>query len=216
MKYNLVIFDLDGTILSTLDDLADSINYALKANRLPARTINEVRCFVGNGMRKLIEKAVPDGSDAETVDQVQKEFTKHYKIHSADKTKPYDGILGMMENLKSNGIKLAVLSNKPDFAVQDLCEKYFSGLINIAAGETTEIPRKPAPDGVYAILEKIGVQNTKCVYVGDSEVDVETATNSGMDCISVDWGFRDRSILESAGAKVIVSTPDELFNAICK
>lgn len=216
MKYNSVIFDLDGTILSTLDDLADSVNHALEANKLPTRTINEVRCFVGNGMRKLIERAVPDSSDTTIVDQVQKEFATHYKIHSADKTKPYDGIIEMMERLRSNGIKLAVLSNKPDFAVRDLCERYFSDLINIAAGEITGIPRKPAPDGVYAILEKMGAKNTECVYVGDSDVDVETATNSGMDCIAVDWGFRDRNVLESAGAKVIVSTPDELFNAICK
>ena len=216
MRYEAVIFDLDGTLLDTLDDLKDSLNYTLKKNNLPERTREEVRLFVGNGIRKLMERGVPTGTDEAVIDKVYSDFTEHYKIHCNDKTKPYGGVLNMLEKLKQNGVKLAVLSNKADYAVQDLCKRYFCGYIDIAAGEIEGIPKKPAPDGVYRTLEKLGVECGKCVYIGDSDVDVYTAKNSGMNCIAVDWGFRDKDVLINAGAEIIVSSPDGLFAEIMK
>ena len=211
MRYKAVIFDLDGTVLSTLDDLADSVNYALRTNGLPERTETEVRGFVGNGIRRLIESSVPSGCDATIVDRVLATFSDYYGKHSADKTHPYDGVIEMMTHLKGEGVKIAVLSNKADWAVSGLCKRYFGGLVEYSMGEIQGIPRKPSPEGVLVMLEKLGVAADDCVYVGDSEVDVVTARNAGMDCIAVDWGFRDRCQLVDAGASVIVSSPDELY-----
>lgn len=214
MKYNAVIFDLDGTTLATLDDLAISVNTALRKNNLPQRSFEEIRQFVGNGIRNLIERSVPDNTDKSVTDRVHKDFTEYYKEHCTDNTRPYDGIPEMLEKLKKRGIKLAVLSNKADYAVQELCEKYFKGCFDAVAGEILGIPKKPAPDGVYAILKKMGAELKSTVYVGDSEVDIITAKNSDMDCVAVDWGFRDRQVLVDSGAKVIVSDPEELYKAI--
>lgn len=216
MKYQAVIFDLDGTILSTLDDLAHSVNYALEANGLPQRTYDEIRTFVGNGGRLLVERSVPKGTPLEEVDRVHQTFNTHYKLHSMDKTKAYDGVYAMLDGLKKCKVKLAVLSNKPNFAIPNLMKHYFDGYFDAAYGEVEGIPKKPAPDGVYRVMQELGVQNENCVYVGDSEVDVATAINSKLDCIAVDWGFRSRQTLIDAGAKIIVSTPDELFKAITK
>ena len=214
MKYNAVIFDLDGTILSTLDDLADSVNYVLEKNGMPKRTKEEIRRFVGNGIRSLIERSVAPETNTLTTDKVFADFIPYYKEHCADKTKPYDGIMDMLYTLKDNGIKLAVLSNKADYAVQELCDRYFNGIMEAVSGEIEGVPKKPAPDGVNLILDRLGVSKEKCVYIGDSEVDVYTANNSELDCICVDWGFRDRSVLQNAGAKTIVSTPEELADTI--
>ena len=216
MKYEAVIFDLDGTLLNTLDDLADSLNYTLKKNGLPERTRDEVRLFVGNGIRKLMERGVPAGTEVDVIDKVHSDFTEHYKIHCNDKTRPYDSVLDILAKLKNAGVKLAVLSNKADYAVQDLCVRYFEGLIDVAAGEIIGIPKKPSPEGVYNTLEKLGVTAEKCVYIGDSDVDVLTAKNSNMDCIAVDWGFRDRDVLVNAGAEIIVSSPEKLFEELIK
>ena len=216
MRYEAVIFDLDGTLLDTLDDLADSLNHTLRKNNMPERTREEVRAFVGNGIRKLMERGVPTGTEVGAIDKVHADFTEHYKVHCNDKTKPYDNVLDMLARLKNNGIKLAVLSNKADYAVQDLCKRYFVGLIDVAAGEIDGIPKKPSPEGVYRVIDKLGVQAEKCVYIGDSDVDVITAKNSNMDCIAVDWGFRDKDVLVNAGADVIVSTADALFEEIVK
>ena len=209
-KYKLVIFDLDGTILDTLDDLADSTNYALKSCGLPTRTVDEVRRFVGNGIHLLIERAGPEGTDAETVEEVFETFKGYYKEHSADKTKPYGGICRLMEQLRQDGCMVAVLSNKADFAVQDLCRFYFPGLIDYAAGEKAGVKRKPNPEAVFALLEACGVSAADAVYIGDSEVDVATSENAGLDGISVTWGFRSREWLEEHGAKVFADTTDEL------
>lgn len=214
MKYKAVVFDLDGTILSTLEDLYNSVSFALAKNNHPARTIDEVRSFVGNGIRKLMERSVPEGTAVESIDRVHSDFTEHYKVHCNDKTRPYDGILQMLSTLKQNGIKLAVLSNKADYAVKELCSIHFDGLLDESAGEIAGIPRKPSPEGVHIILEKLGVSPSECAYVGDSDVDVQTAKNSGLDCVAVDWGFRDRDNLLRAGAKTIVSTPEELTKAL--
>jgi len=214
MKYKAVLFDLDGTILETLEDLSNSVNFALAKNNYPTHSIDAIRLFVGNGIRKLMERSCPVGSSVEEVDRVHSDFTEHYKVHCNDKTRPYDGIIEMLDTLRAHGVKLAVLSNKADYAVKDLCKLHFDGLFDVAQGEITGIPRKPSPEGVNIILEKLGVSSAECAYIGDSDVDVETARNSGLDCIAVDWGFRDRDNLLNAGAKIIVSTAEELTNML--
>lgn len=212
MSYTLAIFDLDGTILDTLDDLNDSLNAALTACGMPGRTREETCRFVGNGIRKLIERAVPTGSTEADVDRLFDAFTSYYKTHSAIRTRPYDGIPEMLQDLRAAGCKLAVVSNKADFAVQDLCAHYYPGLLDAVFGENEKagIRKKPAPDSVNAVLRKLGIDRSSAVFVGDSDVDIETAKNAGMPCISVDWGFRDTDFLNAHGATCIVSTTDEL------
>lgn len=210
----LLIFDLDGTILNTLDDLADSTNYALRQHGLPERSITEVRNFVGNGIGKLIERAVPEGCSEETRTNVLNDFSAHYKVHSADKTRPYDGILEVLKELNSRGYLLAVVSNKADFAVHSLCEHYFPGIFSFVVGEREDVRRKPAPDSVFAVLERFQTEKKDAVYIGDSDVDAQTARNAGVDLIAVAWGFRDREVLEANGAKVILKTPDEILSVL--
>lgn len=210
MKYKLVIFDLDGTILDTLDDLCDSVNFALEKNNLPLRTLKEVRTFVGNGIRNLIERAVPENTPVAVTDSVFGDFKTHYALHSADKTKPYDGIIQVIESIRGNGMKTAVISNKADFAVQSLIEKYFSGLFDYIAGEKEGIKRKPAPDSVYGAINELKIGFADTVYIGDSEVDILTAKNAGLDCVAVSWGFRDKEQLALNGAKTIISDMKEL------
>lgn len=205
MSYKLAIFDMDGTILNTLDDLADALNYALKKNDYPERTLNEVRQFVGNGIRKLIERGVPISTDISHIDRVHEDFTEFYKVHCTDKTKAYDGVHELLIELRKNGVKTAVVSNKADYAVQELCRRYFDGLFDAAAGEQPSIRKKPFPDSVITVMQKLGVNCADTVYIGDSDVDIETARNAGTDCISVDWGFRDDDVLRKNGAAVIVS-----------
>lgn len=214
MKYKLAIFDMDGTILDTLDDLADSVNHALTSCGLPSRTIDEVRCFVGNGIRLLIERAVPRGTDSALVDRVFAEFKSYYKEHSAVKTKPYDGIIDLFKYLRENGCLVTVLSNKADFAVQELCRDYFAGLTDYAAGEKEGIRRKPAPDAVLAIMKHCNVEPEDAVYIGDSEVDVETASNSGISGITVTWGFRSKEWLADHGAATYADSVEELKNLL--
>ena len=214
MKYKLAIFDLDGTLLDTLDDLYDSLAHTLAAANLPPRTRDETRRFVGNGIHKLIERAVPAGSQNELIDTVEREFRAYYKLHCADKTKPYDGIIELIERLRANGCKTAVVSNKGDFAVQELVEQYFSGLLDCAVGERAGVRTKPAPDSVNAVLEQLRVNRADTVYIGDSDVDIDTAKNAGMDSISVLWGFRDREFLVEHGAVRLVGTPREIGDIV--
>ena len=214
MKYKLVIFDLDGTILDTLDDLAGSVNHALVSCGLPERSRDEVRRFTGNGIRNLVERSVPGGTPSDVTDQVFSEFKAYYKEHCADCTRPYDGILKLLHDLKENGCLTAVVSNKADFAVQTLCEDYFQGMFDAVVGEKTGVRKKPAPDTVDAVLEKLHIDRKDAAYIGDSEVDIETARNAAMDCISVDWGFRSHEELIETGATSIVSSPGEILNEI--
>lgn len=211
MAYTAAIFDMDGTILNTLDDLAASTNAALAAHGMPLRTKDEVRQFVGNGIPNLIRRAVPAGTDDDTKRKVFETFCAHYAEHDADVTAPYPKIPELLEDLRSHGVKLAVVSNKGDFAVQALVKHYFDGLFDYAVGEREGIRRKPAPDTVFAALESLDVTPDKAVYVGDSEVDVATAANSGLDCLSVTWGFRSVETLLEAGATTLVDTADELL-----
>ena len=210
MKYDSVIFDLDGTLLDTLEDLADSMNYALSAHNMKVRTLDEIRAFVGNGMLNLAKKAVPEGTDEKTINAVLTTFKAHYADHSQDKTKPYDGIIPLLTSLKERGIPTAVVSNKGDYAVQLLMPKYFGDLIDVAIGELEGVARKPEPDTVHLAMKRMGVRNP--VYVGDSEVDVLTAKNAGIDGIFVTWGFRSKNELTEAGASEcsIANTASEL------
>lgn len=214
MRYRLAVFDLDGTILNTLDDLADSLNFALKSSGFPERSIDEVRNFVGNGIRKLIERGVPKGTDTAMIDRVHSDFTAHYKVHCADKTRPYDGITELLGRLRGAGCLTAVVSNKADYGVQELCARYFPGMFDIAVGERDGIRKKPAPDSVNEVLKRLGVSNKEAVYIGDSDVDVETARNAEMDCIGVEWGFRGREFLEAHGAKVIAANTEDIEKLI--
>ncbi|RHQ16713.1 HAD family hydrolase [Lachnospiraceae bacterium AM48-27BH] len=214
MKYMIAIFDLDGTILNTLEDLADSTNYALKTCGYPERTMDEVRQFVGNGIRKLMERAVPEGTPVEEIDRVHETFTAHYKVHCADKTRPYDGIMELLQNLKKDGCKLAVVSNKADYGVQELCKQYFDGVFDFAVGEREGIRKKPAPDSVNEVLKTLGCSRDRAVYIGDSDVDIQTAANAQMDHIIVEWGFRDVPFLIAKGAKVLVEKPEEILEIV--
>ena len=209
---NAAVFDMDGTILNTLDDLMDSTNFALKNNGLKERSLEEIRFFVGNGIQKLIERAVPHGTSKEVFEKVFADFKSHYKIHCADKTSYYDGIPSVIQTLRKMGVKTAVVSNKADFAVQELVEVYFKGLFDVALGEKTGVSKKPSPDMVNAALSVLGVEKEAAFYIGDSDVDFETAKNSSLDFIGVSWGFRGRKFLENLGAKNIIDSPEELLN----
>lgn len=214
--YEAVVFDLDGTLLNTLDDLCDSVNYALGMKNYPLRTLDEVRCFVGNGVEKLMQRAVPEGiSDKEFADTLSI-FKEHYKNNSQNKTKPYDGIMELLKELKDKGFKMAIVSNKFNDAVKDLNKEFFSEYIEFAYGECETIRKKPNPDAVFKALEDLKVEKHHAVYVGDSDVDIQTAENSGLDCISVSWGFRTRQELEMSGAVSIIDEPMDLMDIIYK
>lgn len=214
MKYKLAIFDLDGTILDTLEDLADSVNDTLAKSGFPLRTIDEVRAFVGNGIRNLMERIVPQGTDIAVIDVVHQDFTAHYKVHCADKTRPYLGINELIMTLREAGCKTAVVSNKADYAVQELCAQYFPGMFDFVVGERTGIRKKPAPDSVNEVLSVLEMEREDAVYIGDSEVDIATAANACMDCIAVSWGFRTVDVLRKSGAETIVSKPEEIAEII--
>lgn len=214
MKFNTAIFDLDGTILDTLADLRDSVNFTLEKNGLPTRSTEEIRAFVGNGIRLLIERAVPENTESDVTDKCFLDFKEHYKINSANSTKPYDGVTSVLKELKSKGVKLAVVSNKADFAVQGLMESYFPNLFDYAVGEREGVRRKPCPDSVFEVFKKLSADKNSTVYIGDSEVDVETAKNAGLPCIAVTWGFRDKNVLEAACPEYIIDKPSEITEII--
>lgn len=209
-----VIFDLDGTLLNTLDDLADSVNFALEAKGFPTRSLEEVRGFVGNGIAKLIERAVPDDIDARTIEETLSIFKKHYAENCENKTAPYEGILTMLSFLKEKGYKLAVVSNKIDSAVVCLCEKYFGSYLSVAVGDKEGRNKKPAPDSVFEVMERLNSRPEDCIYIGDSDVDILTAQNAGIPCISVTWGFRDCDFLIQRGARTLVNKPSDILDIL--
>ncbi|MGI5976596.1 MAG: HAD family hydrolase [Candidatus Limivicinus sp.] len=215
MRYKAVLYDMDGTVLNTLGDLTDSVNYTLRHFSMPERSADEVRSFLGNGAGKLIEKSVPSGTDSGLFQEVLSFYKVWYNEHSCIKTAPYGGITGIMKKLKSLGVKQAVVSNKPDMTVRELAGRFFAGLLETAVGESSAVRRKPWPDTVDAAVKLMGVDKKDCVYVGDSEVDIATAKNAGMDCISVAWGFRSERELRESGAECIVHDMDEFFRALC-
>lgn len=214
MHYHTVVFDLDGTLLDTLDDLADATNAALRACGYPPRGREEVRGFVGNGVRLLIERAVPQGAEEAAVERCFALFQEQYGKLMCCKTKPYSGILPLLEALRESGVSCAVVSNKYDGAVRQLSAAHFGGLIGVAIGERTGVRRKPAPDSVLEALRLLGGKAERAIYVGDSDVDVQTAHNAGLPCIGVTWGFRSRSVLEEAGADFLVDTPQQLLQIV--
>ena len=211
--FKVYIFDLDGTLLDTLGDLAASTNYALRTHGMPEHSIDDVRRFVGNGVRKLMERAIPGGAANPDFEATFATFRQYYMEHSLDTTKPYEGISETLAELKRRGCRLAVVSNKMMAATQELCRYFFSDTIEVSIGENESqgIRKKPAPDTVFAALRKLGVGNGEAVYVGDSDVDIQTAANAGLPCISVLWGFRDRDFLIQHGAKTFISAPSELL-----
>lgn len=214
MKYQLAVFDLDGTILNTLEDLCDGVNYALEQGGFPLRTLEEIRNFVGNGVRKLIERALPPGTDTETVERVLAVNREYYRTHCTNKTKPYEGMGELFGEMKKRGMKLAVLSNKADEAVKMLCGHYFPNVFDAAYGAREGVAGKPAADALCAILDEFSLGRQNVVYIGDSEVDIKTAENAGTDMIIVDWGFRSREDLLQNGAMNLVSAPLEILNIV--
>lgn len=205
---------MDGTILNTLDDLADTMNYCLRSYGMPERTLPEIRSFLGNGLRVLVEKSVPAGTEKSLIDLMCETFGDYYKDHCAIKTRPYEGINALLQKVRDAGILTAVVSNKVDFAVTELCKEYFDGLFDYSVGERPGQRRKPFPDSVNDVLEYFKLTKEEAVYIGDSEVDFMTAKNAGMDVIMVDWGFRDEASLQMMGAKLIVHSTDEVYEAI--
>lgn len=214
MKYKLAIFDMDGTILDTLVDLANAVNYALREAVLPQRSLQEIRSYLGNGMLNLIRLSAPEGTDAETLASIKETFTEYYKANCKENTRPYNGVVELIEELRSQGVKTAVVSNKPDFGVQLLVKEHFPESFDAAVGERTGIAKKPAPDSVNAVLKALGIDRKDSVYIGDSEVDIETARNAGMDGIIVTWGFRDELYLQSLQPDCLVHDMQELRSAL--
>ena len=220
MKYSLAIFDMDGTILNTLDDMTDSLNEILGRYNMPLHTLDEVRFMVGNGIPKLIERAVPDGKANADYDGVLKDFLAYYEDHCAIKTAPYAGIVDCIKTLREAGIKIAVNTNKVEAAAVTLCDDYFPGLFDVISGSRPGMPPKPAPDGIYEILQRAGMdgksEEQKACFIGDSDVDMQTGMNAGLDVIGVDWGFRGRDFLREHGAEVIMMTAKELADYLTK
>ena len=213
-RYQAVIFDLDGTLLNTLEDLADSTNFALDAHGFPERSLEELRRFVGNGVGNLIRRAVPAGASPEETERCLADFKAYYLANMQQKTRPYPGIPELLKALQTQGCQTAVVSNKFDGAVKGLCRDYFGTLLPVVLGERPGLRKKPAPDLVISCLEALQVPASGAVYVGDSDVDIQTAANAGLPCLSVTWGFRDRQFLLEHGASALVDTPEELLERI--
>ena len=212
----MVIFDLDGTLLDTLDDLCNSVNYSLRTNNFPERSLAEVRTFVGNGIRLLIERSVPEGTSKELIDKTFECFKTYYAVHCNDKTKTYPGVMDMLKELKKNGYKIAVLSNKAQYAVTKLCDIYFNNLLDDAVGARENVAKKPSPDALYICAENNNINLNNFIYVGDSDVDVATANNAGVRGIAVTWGFRSRELLIKCGAENLADNTDELLQILLK
>ena len=220
MKYSLAVFDMDGTILNTLDDMTDSLNVILGKYKFPLHTVEEVRFMVGNGIPKLIERAIPDGRNNSDFEKLLNDFIEYYEKHCAEKTAPYAGIPECIKKLREAGIKIAVNTNKVEAAAIALCDDYFPGLFDIISGSRPGMPPKPAPDGIYEILKRAQMdgksEGQRAVFIGDSDVDMQTGMNAGLDVIGVDWGFRGKAFLQEHGAKVIMMNAEELTEYLVK
>lgn len=212
---NTIIFDLDGTLLNSLDDICDSINETLINYGYPTRTIEEVKSFVGNGALALVKKALPNTvSDSNSIDKFLKSYLDIYKKNLQNKTKPYDGINDLLKELSNRGYKLAIVSNKSDDGVKALCKDYFNPFIKTAIGESIHTPKKPAKEGVLEALKELDSTLEEAIYVGDSEVDVLTAANANLPCVGVTWGFRKKEVLMEYGATYIIDEPNELMTVL--
>ena len=214
MKYSCILFDLDGTLLDTIDDLADAVNYAMKKYDLPVWSVDDVRSFVGNGLENLMTRCIPSGYDDPRFFGIYHDFKAYYLDHSCIRTKPYAGIMELLGKLQSENRKMAVISNKNDKAVKELNGIFFSGIIDVAIGEQENVRKKPHPDSVFHAIQQLGCKPEDCVYIGDSEVDIVTAKNASLPCITVTWGFRPKAMLIENGAEITADTPEELYNLL--
>ena len=214
MKYKIVIFDLDGTLLDTLHDLADSVNHVLTNHNMKNRTVDEIRSFIGNGVPTLIARSVPEGTDKDTTAECVREMAEYYKDHADIKTRPYDGIHELIESLKEKGIKTAVVTNKVENAAEILCRKHFGDCFDSVIGDNGKDKLKPHPDNVFRALNQLGFNKNEVLYVGDSDVDMITAHNAELTGIGVTWGFRDEETLRKAGADYIVNEPCEILKIL--
>ena len=210
MKYKAVLFDLDGTVMDTIEDLNDAVNFTLREFGLPEITRTETMRYVGNGARRLMEQSVPAGTDPVLFETILGYYVNYYQEHCMVKTGPYPGIPALLEQLHAAGLRQVIISNKPDAATKEIAERFFPGIMESVVGEREGLRRKPWPDMVFAAIETLGLTGEECVLIGDSEVDITTAKNAGVDCISVLWGFREEVLLRNAGAKTLVRTPEEL------
>ncbi|MFR7988981.1 MAG: HAD family hydrolase [Anaerovoracaceae bacterium] len=210
MRYQLIIFDLDGTLINSFDDLTDSLRFCLSQEGLPLPDDDQIRSHLGNGLAYLVRSFIPEDVGRSRSEEIFEGFLAYYEEHCADKSAPYPGVLTMLSKLKQAGIKLAVQSNKRDLPLQKLCRLHLKPYIDIALGERENLRLKPSADGAEYILGQMNIPAEKTVYIGDSEVDIQTAKNAGLACISVDWGFRSHDSLIQSGAKLIVSSPEEL------
>ena len=215
MKYQAVLFDMDGTVLDTLDDLHDAVNISFQHFGFPPVSRNLVRANLGNGAVYLIHHCLPSSATETQAEKVISWYKDYYDAHCQIKTAPYPGIPELMQNLRKKHIKLAIISNKPDSAVQELAQRFFPGLTEVVVGESPSVRRKPNPDAVLAAAQYMNVPIDRCVYIGDSEVDIQTAGNAGMDCISVVWGFRSRDELQKSGATMLADSPEKLELLLC-
>ena len=209
-----VLFDLDGTLLDTLADLANATNYSLEKLGFPRRTVKEIRHILGNGVVNLLTRSLPEGKE-DAIDEILPVYNEYYAAHAEVETRPYEGVLPMLDRLKEEGYGLAIISNKPDYAVQTLAKKYFP-TIEFAVGEREGIRRKPHTDTIEEAIRLLGVDRSEVLFVGDSEVDVETAINADIPCVAMTWGFRDRDELIECGAKYLADNADELYDWIHK
>lgn len=223
MKYELIIFDMDGTILNTIEDLTDCANHFCAQYGFKTHTYDEFKFFVGNGIPKMIQRALPKDIAPELYEKILSDYLEYYPKHSAEKTRAYDGIIECIKNLKKAGLTIAVNTNKIESAAIDLCNDYFPNLFDIISGSRKGVPPKPAPDGIFEILEKFGINRKEYInsgkkipacYIGDSDVDLQTGINSGLDFIGVDWGFRGKDFLFQHGAQKVLETAQELSEYI--
>lgn len=211
MEINTVIFDLDGTILNTAEDLTDSLNSVLIREGYPARSIEETKSFTGEGYGVLLKRALPSGTDDEVVKQCEELFRNEYSLNLSNKTRPYEGILPLFKELKNRGIRIGVVSNKRDEATKEVCLRYFGGLVDAAIGDNKQRERKPSPDNLYEAIRQLGTETHRSVFVGDSDIDVKTAGNAGVRFIGVSWGYRSREVLIGEGADYIIDEPCQLL-----
>ena len=214
MSYKLAIFDMDGTILNTLEDLANGVNHALAADGMPTRTMEYVRSIVGNGIYTTLRLCAPENISDEQLESLHTHFAPYYEVHRADNTRPYDGIETLLKKLKAAGVKTAVVSNKSDISVKPLCEKYFKGLFDVSQGVMEGVPKKPAPDMVEKIVSGFGLDKKDVIYIGDSEVDIQTAANARIDGVFVSWGFRTEEQLKKNGAGIVFGDTDAVLKHI--